>query len=127
MNQLGLVSSWVASHPNRPLATYHDWRGDSDVGFQPAKKHDKQDAHPTYADIAGFCKSATTAEIVAHGYILTPGRYVGAEEVEDDGELFEEKMNRLVGELKSQFVESAKLEKQINVNLKGIGFWTEGS
>jgi type I restriction enzyme M protein len=60
-------------------------------------------------DIAGFCKSATTAEIAAHGHVLTPGRYVGAEEVEDDGEPFEEKMPRLVAELHAQFAESAKL------------------
>jgi type I restriction enzyme M protein len=49
-----------------------------------------------YKDVAGFCKSATTAEIATHGYVLTPGRYVGAEEVEDDGEPFGEKMARLV-------------------------------
>ena len=104
------------------VSTYHAWRGDSGVGFQPAKKHDKHDAHPTYADIAGFCKSATTSEIAAHGYVLTPGRYVGAEEVEDDGEPFEEKMSRLVGDLRAQFVEAAGLEKTIRKNLKGLGF-----
>jgi type I restriction enzyme M protein len=62
---------------------------------------------------AGFCKSATTAEIAAHGHVLTPGRYVGAEEVEDDGDPFEEKMPRLVAELHAQFAESAKLEQAI--------------
>ena len=56
-----------------------------------------------YTDIAGFCKSATTAEIAAHGHVLTPGRYVGAEEAEDDGDPFEEKMPRLVAELHAQF------------------------
>jgi type I restriction enzyme M protein len=75
-----------------------------------------------YQDIAGFCKFATTAEIAAHGHMLTPGRYVGAEEVEDDGEPFEEKMPRLVAELRVQFAESAKLEKSINANLKGLGY-----
>ncbi|MFM2011388.1 MAG: Type restriction enzyme EcoKI protein [Planctomycetota bacterium] len=75
-----------------------------------------------YQDIAGFCKSATTAEIAAHGHVLTPGRYVGAEEVEDDGEPFEEKMPRLVAELQAQFVESASLEKLIKKNLKGLGY-----
>ena len=73
-------------------------------------------------DIAGFCKSATTAEIAAHGHVLTPGRYVGAEEVEDDGEPFEEKMKRLVAELHAQFAESAKLEKAIKANLRGLGY-----
>jgi type I restriction enzyme M protein len=75
-----------------------------------------------YADIPGFCKSATTAEIAAHGHVLTPGRYVGAEEVEDDGDPFEEKMPRLVAELHSQFAESAKLEQAIKANLRGLGY-----
>ncbi len=90
-------------------STYHAWRGDSST------------KNP-YADVAGFCKSATTEEIAAHGHVLTPGRYVGAAEVEDDGEPFEEKMPRLVAELEAQFAESAKLEKAIRENLKGLGF-----
>ena len=75
-----------------------------------------------YHDIAGFCKSATTAEVAAHGNVLTPGRYVGAEEIEDDGEPFEEKMPRLVSELNAQFAESAKLEQTIKANLRGLGY-----
>jgi type I restriction enzyme M protein len=90
------------------VTTYHHWRGKSRAG--------------AYEDIAGFCKSATTAEIAAHGYVLTPGRYVGAEEVEDDGEPFEDKMKRLVAELHAQFAESAKLEQAISANLKGLGY-----
>ena len=74
-----------------------------------------------YQDIAGFCKSATTAEIAGHGHVLTPGRYVGVEAIEDDGQPFEEKMSRLVSELKGQFAESAKLETAIQKNLKGLG------
>ncbi len=70
----------------------------------------------------GFCKSATTAEIAAHGHVLTPGRYVGAEEVEDDGDPFEEKMPRLVAERHAQFAESGKLETLIRSNLKGLGY-----
>ena len=62
------------------------------------------------------------SEIAAHGYVLTPGRYVGAEEVEDDGEPFGEKMARLVKELNGQFAESARLEKAIRVNLRGLGY-----
>jgi len=57
------------------------------------------------------------AEIAAHGHVLTPGRYVGAEEVADDSEPFAEKMPRLVAELHAQFAESAKLEKAIKANL----------
>ena len=76
----------------------------------------------TYADIPGFCFSATTEQIASHGHVLTPGRYVGAEEVEDDGDPFEEKMPRLVAELNGQFEESAKLEAEIRKNLQGLGF-----
>lgn len=75
-----------------------------------------------YADKSGFCKSATIEEITTHGFVLTPGRYVGAEDVADDGEPFEEKMARLVAELNGQFAESAKLELAIKANLSGLGF-----
>lgn len=75
-----------------------------------------------YADVKGFCKSATLAEIAAHGHVLTPGRYVGAEDVADDGEPFDEKMQKLVTELNAQFAESAKLEQAIKANLKGLGY-----
>jgi type I restriction enzyme M protein len=73
-----------------------------------------------YTDVPGFCKSATTDEIAQHGYVLTPGRYVGAEKVEDEGEPFDEKMTRLVAELNSQFAESAKLEEAIKSNVRSL-------
>lgn len=88
--------------------TYHAWRGEKDAG--------------KYADVPGFCKSATAEEISTHGYILTPGRYVGAEQVEDDDEPFDEKLKRLTATLGEQFKESAKLEKAIAANLKDLGF-----
>jgi type I restriction enzyme M protein len=91
----------------RITSTYHAWRA-----AKPKAK---------YEDVPGFCKSATTADIAAHGYVLTPGRYVGAEEVADDGEPFEEKMQRLVAELHAQFAESAKLEHAIKANLTRLG------
>ena len=75
-----------------------------------------------YEDVAGFCFSATTEQIASPGYVLTPGRYVGAEEVEEDSEPFDQKMQRLVAELNSQFAESAKLEQAIRANLKGLGY-----
>ena len=96
-------------------STYHAWRSDSSLHPSSFKLH-------PYADLPGFCKSATTAEIAAHGHVLTPGRYVGAEEVEDDGDPFEEKMPRLVAELHAQFAESAKLEQAIKANLRGLGY-----
>jgi type I restriction enzyme M protein len=101
--------------------TYHAWRGDVSA-LQPNLKTSTAASASVYADVAGFCKSSTTAEIASHGFVLTPGRYVGAEEVEDDGEPFEEKMPRLVAELNGQFAESAKLEKAIKANLKGLGY-----
>jgi type I restriction enzyme M protein len=88
--------------------TYHAWRGEKDAG--------------DYADIPGFCKSATLEELKAHGSVLTPGRYVGADAQEDDSAAFEEKMPRLVAELHAQFAESAKLEQAIKANLQGLGY-----
>jgi type I restriction enzyme M protein len=86
--------------------TYHVWR----VG------------NGEYEDIPGFCKSATLDEIAGHGYVLTPGRYVGAADVEDDGEPFEEKMARLTTTLHEQFAESARLEAIIKENLAKLGY-----
>jgi len=92
----------------RITRTYHAWRGEKDAG--------------KYKDVAGFCKSATTEEITAHGYILTPGRYVGAEAAEDDGEPFEDKMKRLTSTLQEQFQESKRLEGEIRRNLANLGY-----
>ena len=75
-----------------------------------------------YRDIPGFCKSASLDEIAEHGHVLTPGRYVGAEEVEDDGIPFGDKMATLTTELADQFAESAKLEKAIRENMQALGF-----
>lgn len=88
--------------------TYHAWRGEKEVG--------------AYADIPGFCNSTTIEEIKAHGHVLTPGRYVGAEQADNDSEAFDEKMPRLVAELHAQFAESAKLEQAIKANLNGLGY-----
>lgn len=88
--------------------TYHAWRGEANVG--------------EYEDVKGFCKSATFDEASEHEYILTPGRYVGIEDVEDDGEPFEEKMERLTGELAELFAKSRHLEDEIRKNLGGIGY-----
>jgi type I restriction enzyme M protein len=73
-----------------------------------------------YRDVAGFCKAVTTAEIAANGYVLTPGRYVGAAPQEEDSEPFEQKMQRLTAELEKQFEESDSLEKEIKRNLEEI-------
>lgn len=73
-------------------------------------------------NVKGFCAVATTAEIAAQDYILTPGRYVGIEEQEDDGEPFEEKMKRLTGELSAMFKQSDTLQNEIREKLKAIGW-----
>ena len=69
----------------------------------------------------GLCKSATLDDIRKHGHVLTPGRYVGAEEVEDDDEPFDAKMKRLTANLEEQFVESSRLEQAIRDNLRRLG------
>jgi type I restriction enzyme M protein len=75
-----------------------------------------------YADVAGFCKSASLAEVRGHGYVLTPGRYVGAAAAEEDDVPFEERMAELTQKLKGQFEESARLEAAIRQNLEGLGY-----
>lgn len=87
--------------------TYHSWRGD----------HKEK-----YEDILGFCKAAKLEEIQKHDFVLTPSRYVGAEAMEEDDEPFEEKMARLKKELEGELVESAKFEKAIRENLKGLTY-----
>jgi type I restriction enzyme M protein len=89
--------------------TYHAWRGEKDAG--------------EYADVPGFCKSATLEDIRKHGHVLTPGRYVGAAEQEEDGEPFDQKMQRLVAQLREQQAEAAKLDAAITANLRELGFW----
>ncbi|BEH09888.1 class I SAM-dependent DNA methyltransferase [Geobacter sulfurreducens subsp. ethanolicus] len=74
------------------------------------------------AEVPGFCKVASLDEVREHKYALTPGRYVGAEEAEEDDETFEEKMQRLVGQLGKEMVESARLDEEIRRNLSEIGF-----
>ncbi|MEQ9453176.1 MAG: class I SAM-dependent DNA methyltransferase [Phycisphaeraceae bacterium] len=84
--------------------TYHAWRADEDG----------------YTDVPGFCKAVPKSEIAEHGYVLTPGRYVGAEDVEDDGEPFEKKRARLAATLLEQFAESNRLQATIGQSLVSI-------
>src|SRR5690606_9440918 len=92
--------------------TYHAWRGEQEAG--------------KYADIPGFCKSATLDEIRKHGHVLTPGRYVGAAEQEDDDEPFEEKMQRLSAQWREHQQEAARLDAAIEANLREIGYGGRG-
>ena len=88
--------------------TYHAWRGVKDAG--------------EYVDVPGFCKAATLDDIRRHGHVLTPGRYVGAEEVADEGEPFAEKMRRLVTILREQQVKATQLDATIAINLRELGY-----
>ncbi|MDW1743425.1 MULTISPECIES: type I restriction-modification system subunit M [Vibrio] len=89
---------------------YHAWKTGQEVNGV------------AYEDQAGFCKSATLEEIKKHDFVLTPGRYVGAADEEDDGIPFAEKMATLTEKLSEQFAESAKLEAEIKKNLMGLGY-----
>ena len=104
-----------AEETTRPIPrAHHAWRGKKDTGGTSGGDG--------YEDIPGFCKSATLDDIQSHGHVLTPGRYVGAAEVEDDEEPFEEKMPKLVAQLEEQFAESARLEQKIRANLEELGY-----
>jgi type I restriction enzyme M protein len=88
--------------------TYHAWRGD--------------DHADEYADVPGFCRAAPLDEIRKHGYVLTAGRYVGAADVEEDAEPFDQKMRRLTATLQEQQAEGARLDSAIASNLAGLGY-----
>jgi type I restriction-modification system DNA methylase subunit len=113
--------AWV-QHIARIANTYHAWR-------LPAPRASRQAGGESqagdYADVPGFCKSASLDEVRKHGHVLTPGRYVGAEAQEDDGEPFEKKMKRLTAQLREQQAEAAKLDAAITVNLRELGFWSQ--
>lgn len=103
---------------DRVLRAFTDEDTEKIVGTFHTWKRDKE----SYSNVSGFCKSATLDEIAEHGYVLTPGRYVGAEEVEDDGEPFDEKMKRLTADLAIQFQESERLASAIRDNMQKLGF-----
>ena len=91
--------------------TYHAWRG------EPVEGQEVE-----YADVAGFCKATKLDEIRKQSYMLTPGRYVGVEEEEEDEEAFDEKMKNLTSELAKQIEEGKKLDEEITKNLEKIGY-----
>jgi type I restriction enzyme M protein len=96
----------TADNINLIAGTYHNWRN--------------QKPNATYEDIAGFCKSASTVEIATHDYVLTPGRYVGAADIEDDGEPIEDKLARLRAQLLAEFDEADRLEAIIRQRLESL-------
>ena len=90
--------------------TYHAWRGQSDA----------IERRGAYEDVSGFCYAASLDEIKSHGYVLTPSRFVGAEDELDDGVPFEEKFSILNEKLKVQFAEAADLQRKIEIALAGL-------
>lgn len=94
--------------------TYHTWRN--------ACHSEQSEESPQYKDVPGYCKAATLDEIKANDYVLTPGRYVGVEEAEDDGISFEDKMQTLSVLLKKQMSQSEQLDNDIKANLKLLGY-----
>ena len=89
--------------------TVHAWRGDGEVEIP-------------YKDVSGFCYSAKFEEIEKNSFVLTPGRYVGAADQEEDDEPFDQKMKRLTSLLKQQQDEGVKLDQQIAENLRKVGY-----
>jgi type I restriction enzyme M protein len=92
----------------RIAGTYQAWRGDPAAG--------------DYEDVAGFCKAATLDDVRGHGHVLTPGRYVGAADAEDDDEPFEERMTRLVAALSEQQADARLLDQTIASNIERLGY-----
>jgi len=111
----------------RIAQTVASWRGEPlDVSPSPLAGEGRGEGEPAalpeYQDIPGFCRSVKLAEIAEHGHVLTPGRYVGAEEVEDDDEAFVEKMQRLTKQLGEQMEKGAELDQLIRQKLGGLGY-----
>ena len=100
--------------------TYHAWH--NRVRSSSKGEDRVEGGADEYADTPGFCKSAALEEVRKHGHVLTPGRYVGAEAQEEDGEPFEDKMTRLAVQWRKQQAEAAKLDAAIEANLKALGF-----
>lgn len=92
----------------RIVRTYHAWRGEDGAG--------------EYENVPGFCKAATLEDIEKHGYVLTPGRYVDPVAVANDGEPFDDKMQRLTADLQAQIAESDALDGRIKANLAELGY-----
>jgi type I restriction enzyme M protein len=99
----------LTDHDTATIAgTYHAWRGDPSAG--------------TYNNIPGFCSAAKLDDIRKHAYILTPGRYVGAEAAQADAKPFHERMKGLADALRQQQKEAARLDAAISASLKDLGY-----
>ena len=106
------------SDTGRIVYAFRRWRGEP----QPVAWDEPKHGPWAYADVPGFCKAATLVEIEKHGFVLTPGRYVGTEELEDDGESFEVKYPRLLAVLEEQLAEGERLTAVVREKLGGLGY-----
>jgi type I restriction enzyme M protein len=108
----------------RPVIAYHRDLSDVDIARIARKYHSwrGEQVAGAYSDEKGFCASSTTEHITEHGFVLTPGRYVGPAEAVEDDEPFEETMQRLTHELKQQLRESETLNANVRANLIRLGF-----
>jgi type I restriction enzyme M protein len=95
---------------------------DADIAKIADAYHAWREPGGRYADEPGFCKAATTAEIAAQAYVLTPGRYVGSAAADADDEPFDQRMARLTAVLRDQMVEGARLDERIRQALAGVGY-----
>ena len=107
-----VVREFSAEDTARISDTYHAWRGEEHAIERRGE----------YEDVSGFCYSASVDEVKKHGYVLTPGRFVGAEDEVDDGVSFEEKMDNLVNNWDKRFQSESDLNKKIKDILKGFGY-----
>jgi type I restriction enzyme M protein len=94
---------------------------DEDISRISEVYHNWRNLDGKYEDIQGFCKSATLKEVVENNYVLTPGRYVGSEDIEDDGISIEDKLAEISQNLSAHFKESIQLQERIKQNLKKVG------
>jgi len=95
----------------RIATTVHRWRHSGEAG-----------SYEPYADVPGFCRAVKLAEIASHGHVLTPGRYVGVEAMDNDDEAFNDKMERLTAQLAEQMAKGAEMDAVIREKLGGMGY-----
>ncbi len=100
----------------------HKTLRNEDIAKIAGAYHAWREKNGAYADVLGFCKAAALDEVRKHGHVLTPGRYVGTEELEDDGEPFADKMARLTSLLREQQLESVRLDEVIRGAIGQIGY-----
>lgn len=127
---LKYVSDAFEERQNELRQLFTDGSGDDNIYYMPREDYESNEEYQDaineelelHEDVKGFCYSATLEEIEKHDFVLTPGRYVGAAEQEEDTEPFSEKMERLKNRLRKQFEESGRLETEIKKNLAGLGY-----